>query len=550
MTIECVRGVPMKVFCQRLRTLPEIARRAVRRADRTAFVSGERRLSYGEFFETVNGLSRGLAGIGVEHGDRVAILAANSIEWALTFWATVNLGAVVVGLNGWWNADEILYGLEDSGAKVLVGDSKRLGRVAGRLGEVTCLERCFATEPTDSVDPTLEPFASLLAGPTPEAPDVAVAEDDPAVILYTSGTTGRPKGAVATHRSWISAIDNTTALTTARRATGDWFPEGERSGNDVALVTMPFFHVAGSHTHLVMGLLAGWTLVLLEGRFDAGEVLRLIEAEGVTRWTAVPTMVRRFLDHPDLVKRDLSSLRAVAWGAAPAPSGLRAEVRAAIPSLTSGELGNAYGLTETSSAITFHGERGTGHKSGSVGRPVFCAEVRITDDLGHVAPAGVDGEVQVRGPMVFAGYWRRPEETADAFCDGWFRTGDVGFVDSDGFLYITDRKKDMIIRGGENVYCVEIEDRLHNHPEIVDAAVVGVPHADLGEDVKAVVQVVPGATLTEDDVRAWVGATLAPFKVPSAVELRNTPLPRNAAGKLMKNVLRDALADHGFVETL
>lgn len=552
-TDEIVRGVPMKVFARRMGSLPEIARKAIERGDRLAVVSGAQRLSYAELFRCVNGVSRSLAALGVGKGDRVAILSANRLEWVVVFWAAIDLGAVVVGLNGWWTADEILYGLQDSGAKVLVADARRFARVAERIGESADLDRVFVADHTslDEAHRTAaEPFDHLRGEPADEFPVVEIAEDDPAVILYTSGTTGRAKGAVATHRSWIASIDNASALAAARKLAEDSSGEPSRPPHEVALVTVPFFHVAGSHTHLVMGVLAGWTLVIPEGRFDAAEALRLIEEEGVTRWTAVPTMVRRLVDHEDVTRRDLSTLRTVAWGGAPAPPELRDDLRRAIPNMKTGELGNAYGLTETSSAVTFHGERGDGLKPTSVGQPLFCAEVRVAGIDGAVLEPGEAGEVQVRGPMVFAGYWNRPEATAEAFVDGWFRTGDIGHLDDEGYLYITDRKKDVIIRGGENVYSVEVEDRLVSHPDIIDAAVVGIPDDDLGEEVKAVVQVPESSLLTADAVRDWVAEKLAAFKVPSVVEIRTEPLPRNAVGKLLKNALRDPGAETGFVETL
>ncbi|MCC7075581.1 MAG: acyl--CoA ligase [Acidimicrobiia bacterium] len=553
MVTETVGRTPMRVFRKRLGSLREIGRRAIARGDRPAVVAGTRRLTYAELFRAVNGVSRELAARGVGKGDRVAILSANNLEWIVTFWAAVDLGAVAVGLNGWWTGDEILHALQDSGAKLLVADTKRLERILGKLDAVPELRHILVIgrHPDGTGGQTvIEEFDVLWGEAGDEFPVVEIDEDDPAVILYTSGTTGRAKGAVATHRSWIASIDNTTALAAARKLAAD-SPHGDaRPAYEVALVTVPFFHVAGGHTHLVMGILAGWTLVLLEGRFDAGEALRLIEEEKVTRWTAVPTMIRRVVDDPAIGLRDTSTLHTMAWGGAPAPPELRDDVRRAIPSLKEGELGNAYGLTETSSAVTFHGERGSGLKPASVGRAVFCVDIRIADAGGGPVPAGEAGEIQVRGPMVFAGYWNNPAATEAVFDDGWFRTGDVGYLDPDGYLFVTDRMKDVVIRGGENVYCVEIEDRLVAHPDVLDAAVVGVPHADLGEEVKAVVQVRVGSTLDEAGVREWVRSTLASFKVPSIVEVRTEPLPRNAAGKLLKTVLRNPAGETGFVETL
>ncbi len=557
-TTEEVLGRPMQVYKDRMRSLREIPQAAIARGDEATFiVHGDRTYGYRTFVETANGVAHALAGrFGVGHGDRVSVLSQNNPEWCLSFWATVSMGAILVGLNGWWKADEILYGLQDSGSKVLVADRKRFERIADRLDEAPDLAHVFLVDASPEDFPRsagakaeLHRFDELTTEPTDRFPDTPIAEDDDAVIFYTSGTTGRPKGAISTHRSMIANLQN-TLYTTVANAMAD--PEAGNmlggSGPTVSLLTSPLFHVSGCHSGLVVGMLAGVKIVIPVGRFDPAEALRLIEEHGVTVWATVPTMVWRVCEYPGRHDYDTSTVTSVAFGGSPSAEELQRKVAETFPNVRS--TSNAYGLTETSSVATVISGADAKRKPDSVGPPVPTVEVRIVDDDNDPVPTGRAGEVCIRGPILMKGYWNKPEATAEAIDEeGWLHTGDIGFLDDEGFLTITDRKKDMIIRGGENVYCVEIENRLVEHPAVADAAVIGVPHPELGEEVKAVVQVEPGHTLTEDEVREWVRAELADFKVPAHVELRDEPLPRNASGKLLKNVLRGE-GEVGFAETL
>ena len=557
-TTEEVLGRPMQVYKDRMRSLREIPQAAIARGDEQTFiVHGDRTYGYRTFVETANGVAHALAGrFGVGHGDRVSVLSQNNPEWCLSFWATVSMGAILVGLNGWWKADEILYGLQDSGSKVLVADRKRFERIADRLDEAPDLAHVFLVDASPEDFPRsagakaeLHRFDELTTEPTDRFPDTPIAEDDDAVIFYTSGTTGRPKGAISTHRSMIANLQN-TLYTTVANAMAD--PEAGNmlggSGPTVSLLTSPLFHVSGCHSGLVVGMLAGVKIVIPVGRFDPAEALRLIEEHGVTVWATVPTMVWRVCEYPGRHDYDTSTVTSVAFGGSPSAEELQRKIAETFPNVRS--TSNAYGLTETSSVATVISGADAKRKPDSVGPPVPTVEVRIVDDDNDPVPTGRAGEVCIRGPILMKGYWNKPEATAEAIDEeGWLHTGDIGFLDDEGFLTITDRKKDMIIRGGENVYCVEIENRLVEHPAVADAAVIGVPHPELGEEVKAVVQVEPGHTLTEDEVREWVRAELADFKVPAHVELRDEPLPRNASGKLLKNVLRGE-GEVGFAETL
>jgi long-chain acyl-CoA synthetase len=316
----------------------------------------------------------------------------------------------------------------------------------------------------------------------------------------------------------------------------------------VSLLTSPLFHVSGCHSNLVVGMFAGVKLVMPVGRFDPIQVLELIADHGVTVWGTVPTMVWRVCEHPARHDYDTSTVTTVAFGGSPSADELQRMIAETFPNVRS--TSNAYGLTETSSVATVISGADARRKPQSVGPPVPGVEVRIVDPTNRPLAVGETGEVCIRGTILMRGYWNKPEATAEAMdADGFLHTGDIGHLDDEGFLTITDRKKDMIIRGGENIYCVEIENRLVEHPDVADAAIIGVPHAELGEEVKAVVQAEPGSSLTADDVRAWVRAELADFKVPAHVELRTDPLPRNASGKLLKGALRGE-GELGFTETM
>ncbi len=549
-----VNGNPMRVYKDRMTALGEVAALAAGRGnDETYIVYGDRRIGFTDFVHGAYGVARALVDDhGIGHGDRVAVLSANNPEWCTTFWATVALGGVLVGLNGWWKADEILYGLEDSGARVLVADRGRLERVRGRLDSVPGLEKVFLIDgdPAEFDDPRVRAFSELAAGgATADAPKVELDEDDPAVIFYTSGTTGRPKGAVSTHRSMIANLQNTIYGAIARSMVTGQAPPigGEGGGQSASLLTSPLFHVSGCHSGIVVGLIAGVKLVIPVGRFEAETAMQLIQDEHIATWATVPTMVWRVVEHPDRHNYDLSSITTIAYGGSPSAAELQRRVQETFPKVTT--LGNAYGLTESSSVATaIFGEEFLARPD-SVGQPMPVVELRIVGEDGTDQPQGSLGEVWIKGPIIMPGYWNKPEANAETLVDGWLRTGDIGYRDDEGYLFITDRAKDMIIRGGENVYCVEIENRLAEHPEIAEAAVIGVPHQTLGEEVKAVVRLEPGASLNAADVQVWVGETLAAFKVPAYIDFTDELLPRNASGKLLKNVLRGE-GEVSFAETM
>jgi long-chain acyl-CoA synthetase len=541
-----VLGADVQVYRQRMRSLRELMAQNVTRADVTFLVQGTRRFTYGEHDRAARRLARGLAEIGVAPGDRVAVVSANVPEWVLTWWACAILGAICVPLNAWQKSDELAFALADSASKVVIADRKRLDLVAPILDEVPGLAHLFLAGELDEGDLAIvRPFDDLL-GPDddPGIPAGAIDEDDILAILYTSGTTGRPKGATITHRQTIANLQNIVCLGLAQAAAGVVSrPSG--GPQEASLLVVPLFHVTGCLATMVVNYATGGKVVLMPpGRFDASAAMATIERERVTSIGGVPTIMWRIIESPDFARYDLSSVRRASYGGAPAAPELVERIEQAFPNLRK-TLSTAYGLTETASVATaLGGDDYFAHPS-SCGRPVPTVELEIRDEHRREVPRGERGEIWLKAPTVMLrGYWNRPEVNGEVLVDGWFRTGDIARQDDDGFVYIVDRAKDMIIRGGENIYCVEIENVLYEFPGVVDAAVVGVPHVQLGEEVKAVVHVKADAAVSADALREHCRRHLADFKVPAYVEFRDEPLPRNPAGKILKSSLRGA--DTGF----
>jgi long-chain acyl-CoA synthetase len=537
---EDVLGVPLQMYKNRLHSLGDMIAMADGRAGVDFLVQADRRLTYEEHNAQVRRVAASLGELGVGHGDRVAIVSANNVEWVVLWWVAAAIGAVVVPLNAWWKTDELEFGLRDSGAKLLFCDPKRWQAVRDRVEALPELEHVFVTD-VNEPDGVARPSGELLGDDPGTLPAPGVDEDDLFAILYTSGTTGRPKGATLTHRQALANLQNIFCLGVASASRGgEAAPELSSKVQSATLLVVPLFHVTGCLSTMMLGYASGAKLVLMPpGRFDPDAAMATIEREKITSFGGVPTIMWRIVESPHFEDYDLSTVVRASYGGAPAAPELVQRIHERFPKVRK-TLATAYGLTESASVATSNtGDDYRTHPD-SVGRPAPTVEIGVVDTDGRPAPAGATGEIWLRGPTIMRrGYWNRPEATAEAItAEGWFRSGDIGRFDEDGFLYLVDRAKDMIIRGGENVYCVEVEQVLFEHPDVVDAAVVGVPHKVLGEEVKAVVQLKPGSSATVEDLRTHCSARLANFKVPEYVELREEPLPRNPAGKVLKNLLR------------
>jgi long-chain acyl-CoA synthetase len=541
-----VRGVRLRTWKTAPPSLRSVLDLSLGYGDADYLVYEDERTTYAQHYRIAATLAHRLRDdLGVHKGDRVAILMRNLPEWVMAFWGAVAAGAVVVPLNAWWTGGELAYGLEDSGATVAFVDSERADRIRPHIGNlprlrtvVTAAERPGA-DPGAHVGPTFAEFLGEVA-PDAEPPDIELLPDDDVTIFYTSGTTGKPKGAVGTHRNTCTNLMNlffnqTVSQLRWRVAPGDRREAPQRC----YLLTVPLFHATGCHAVLITNTAAGSKIVLMH-RFDPEHALELIEREKVTIFGGVPTVVMRVLDSPDLARRDTSSVRSVSYGGAPAPADLVRRIREAFKT---GQPGNGYGLTETSAAAALNTGEEYLLRPDSVGRPLPVDDVAVVPE-GYEGteppdlPPGTVGELWVKGPNVVRGYWNRPEDTARALTRGWLHTGDVARIDDEGFIYIVDRAKDMVIRGGENVYSVEVEDALFSHPAVADCAVIGVPHPVLGEEVGAVVVLRPGHKVTAEELADHVRSRLAPFNVPTRLWFRRRPLPRNPAGKLLKRALR------------
>ena len=537
-----IRGVATRTWKNAAPSLRAVLEQSLVHRDLTFLVYEDESLTFGEHFAAAATMADRLAvEFGVKKGDRVAIAMRNFPEWSIAFWAAASLGAVIVPLNAWWTGPELEYGLSDSGSVVVFVDDERNERLAEHLSALPPCAVSSSPEPSTSSRLPAQRFEDVLGVVEPDAalPTVELDPEDDATIFYTSGTTGRPKGALGTQRNICTNLMS-LVFCAARGAARSEAPPAAVPGAGVQnayLLSVPFFHATGCHSVLVANLAFGGKIVIMY-RWDAGRALELIERERITTFGGVPAMVWQVLDHPDFDKRDLSSVKSIGYGGAPAAPELVRRIEAMFPGRTPS---NGYGLTETSSVTTMNSGADYLSKPESVGVPVPVCDVKVVDDDGQALGPGDVGELWIKGPNVVKGYLNKPEATEASFTDGWLHSGDVARLDDEGFVFIVDRAKDMVIRGGENVYCVEVEAALFEHPAVSDAAVIGIPHTVLGEEVGAVVQLAPGKSATEDELKRHVAERLAAFKVPVRIWFRDEPLPRNPAGKILKRDLREEL---------
>ena len=507
-------------------------------ADRTYLVYEQDRITYAQAHQVVASVASWLFAQGVRPGDRVAVAMRNYPEWMLIYWACVSCGIACVGMNAWWVPEELDYALKDSRPKVIFADEERLERIEkcqDALGGAKVVG--VRAKPRTGVIP----WSDVLAHGG-ELPAVEPDPDDDACIFYTSGTTGFPKGAQLTHRGCIANLFNmlfagqVQSLAT-QRGTGVFIDPEAPVPVPVALLPTPLFHVTANNCGAYLITAAGGTIVLMY-RWDPGEALKLIEREKVTALTGVPVMSRELIAHPDFDKHDLSTLVSLGGGGSQLQPDL---VHKIDQSVATARPQTGYGMTETCGIITSISGDFFVDKPDSAGPAMPTFETKCVDDAGNTVPVGEIGELWVKGSPVIKGYINRPDATAESITDGWLHTGDVARLDADGFIYIVDRKKDMVLRGGENIYCAEVETCIYRLPQVAECCVFGVPDERLGEEVGCAILLRPGATLDAAAVRAHCAAVMAKHKSPRYIWFLSEAIPRNASGKFLKRQLRDTL---------
>ena len=529
LVLETVRGRPLKVFRNAPPTLRDLF--ADNLSDTTFIVYEGERLTFEDAWREAGRIGNLLVSkYGVGKGDRVAISMRNYPEWILAFMAATSIGAIAVAMNALWQPDEMEYGLRDCGAKVLFADQERLERLARCAPDLDV--------PVIAVRPASPPTRGeylkvLLAGVTTESmPPADIAPDDDAIIFYTSGSTGHPKGVISSHRNIISALLSWELDLAAGAATAS-VPPPPPANPPATLLAVPLFHVTGAHAVYLQSYRAQRKIVCMY-RWDPERAAELVEAEKITVVTAPAAMTGDLVRVAKQTSRDLSSLVSVGGGGAPrAPEQVKqieASFEKALPA-------TGWGMTETNAIGAGIGGLDYLNRPASSGRCSAVLELKVVDDQGRALPAGERGELLVRGTSVFRGYWNRDELNATLFEDGWFRTGDVAYLDDEGFLFIVDRIKDLIIRGGENIGCGQVESALLMYPDVREAAVYAVPDERLGEEVGATVYGAPGLDVAA--LRTFLEANLARFEVPRYITLTDAPLPRTASGKILKRELRE-----------
>lgn len=528
-----VRGVKMKVFKNAPAHLGQVFAGSRGHGDKTFLVYEDEIITFAQAADRIDALASLLVNVyGVKKGDRVAVAMRNFPEWVMSFAAIISVGAINVSMNSWWTEDEMDFALEDSGATVLICDQQRFD-----IGAASCVKKNVKVLVVRAEKPLpagVDKWEEVL--PLGDKhPGADISPDDDATILYTSGTTGRPKGAVSTHRAIISSIMAFSARNTIFQMSGTKLKDVD--GPEVPtsfILIVPLFHVTGCVPVMLSCFVAGLKLAIMY-KWDPEKALEMIEREKITNFVGVPTQSWDLVNSPAFEKYDTSSLRAVGGGGAPSPTSLVGKVN---DKVKNGNPQLGYGMTETNAfgpAIT--GSDYLSHPT-STGRASWPMLVEVRDENLKPVPTGQSGEIWFFGPMLIRGYWNRPDATAETIVDGWLRSGDLGRLDADGYVYVEDRVKDMILRAGENVYGAEVESAIYEHPAVHEAAVFGVPHERLGEEVGVAILPNDGMTLTPEELWVFLDAKIAKFKIPTQVVIMTEPLPRNAAGKFLKRELQ------------
>jgi acyl-CoA synthetase (AMP-forming)/AMP-acid ligase II len=531
-------GIEYRVYRNAPASLAAIYAEAARHGEREFVLYQGERWSFARLLGQAGAIAARLAcEAGIRPGDRVAIAMRNCTEWMSAFIGITAMGAIAVPLNSWGTAREIGYALRDCGARLLFCDRRRGEEIAPQLVELGIA--AVVARPGDAPLPAGLRSLDAFLGATREGPlpDTAIDPEAPALMMYTSGTTGRPKGALSTHRAVVQSLLNIECSATAMAMIN---PAAIAAMQAVALppvqmLAVPLFHVSGCHAVFLGALRAGRRIVMMY-KWEVAEALRLIAAERVTILSASPSMLQQLFESPLYAVSDTASLKTIGAGGSASPRRLAELIDTCVPDAYPGA---GWGMTESNSSGTAVTGEPLRTRPGCAGFAHPVVEIEARDAEGRAQPPGVPGALWIKSPTLAQGYWQRPEANASAFRDGWFDTGDIGCFDADGYLWITGRAKDMVIRGGENIYPAEIEAVLLEHPAIDEAAAFGLPDAKLGEQLAVVVHAREGAVPEVAALHAFAAARLAHFKLPQQLWIAREPLPRNAAGKVVKHVLRE-----------
>ncbi len=535
-----IDGVPTRVWKNAHPSLAAMAEHARGHGDAEFLIYQDERVTYADWYKAVATLGVHLQSLGVEKGDRVALAMRNLPEWPVIFFAAASIGAIVVPLNAWWTDQELTFGLVNSGTSVLLCDYERWNRIEPHLEEIPELRHILVSRETGDLAAPAKMLEAVIGTPNGykdlpdvDLPKVDIAPDDNATIFYTSGTTGQPKGALGSHRNITSnAVTSAYAAAQSYVRRGEALPEPKQR---VGLTVVPMFHCTACSAGMMITVHAGHKMIFMH-KWETVEAMRIIEREKVNSTGGVPFIAWQLIEHPQRANFDLSSLESIGYGGAPSAPELAQKIYDNFGALPS----NGWGMTETMATVTTNLAEDYLNKPKSCGPAMAAADLKImTEEGDRELPIGDVGELWARGPMIVKGYWNRPEATAETFVNGWVRTGDLAYLDEEGFCYIADRAKDMIIRGGENIYSSEVENVLYDHPAVIDAALVGIDHRTLGEEPAAVVHLSANKTATEQELQDWVRERLAAFKVPVKILFSADTLPRNANGKIMKRDLKD-----------
>lgn len=532
-----INGVEVDVFDRVPATLREIYRLGLAVADRDFLVYQDERFTFGQAFELASRLARILIGkYAIAPGDRVAICSRNNPEWCLAYMAVTMSGAIVVPMNSWWTGPEMEYGLEDSGSKLLFADQERINRIAPYLDAMNLALIAIKPESAESPYPELHQLIARHDYPEVDLDGLGSGADDDVCIMYTSGSTGHPKGVLSTHRAITHALYTWRFVKEINEILRPELVEENPPHAPAMLANVPLFHVTGSHAQFLACFIYQRKFVMMY-KWDPEVALELIERERITVFHGVPTMTWELMQSPKFESTDLNSLRTVqSGGAARPPEHLALMLRkfppAAIPGL-------GYGLTETNAIGAIISGKFYEANPRSTGRPTPpVTSVQVVDSADRPLEAGQVGEICIKGPTVMKGYWNKPDDTRAVLRDGWFHTGDIGMLDELGFLVILDRAKDIVIRGGENIGCAEVEYAIVEHPAVSEVSVYGIPDNRLGEIPCASVMLRRGHTLTSEELKAFLRGKLAQFKIPEHFQFQYAQLPRIASGKIAKKELR------------